>query len=66
MSPQRPDTSPAMKPIEVSAELKALMRRLKLGLDRLELPLRPPPDVQLRSAVSFEHAGGPALPVEGP
>lgn len=31
MSPTRPDTAPAAKPIEVSAELKALMRRLKLG-----------------------------------
>ena len=31
MSPQRPDAAPAVKPIEVSAELKALMRRLKLG-----------------------------------
>jgi DNA replication protein DnaC len=31
VSPQRPDAAPAVKPIEVSAELKALMRRLKLG-----------------------------------
>jgi DNA replication protein DnaC len=31
MSPTRPDAAPAVKPIEVSAELKALMRRLKLG-----------------------------------
>jgi DNA replication protein DnaC len=31
MSPARPDTTPAVKPIEVSAELKTLMRRLKLG-----------------------------------
>jgi polynucleotide 5'-kinase involved in rRNA processing len=31
MSPARPDTAPAVKPIEVSGELKALMRRLKLG-----------------------------------
>ena len=31
MSPQRPDAAPAVKPIEVSADLKALMRRLKLG-----------------------------------
>src|SRR2546423_12517160 len=31
MSPARPDTTPAVKPIEVSPELKALMRRLKLG-----------------------------------
>jgi hypothetical protein len=31
MSPTRPDTTPAVKLIEVSAELKALMRRLKLG-----------------------------------
>lgn len=31
MSPARPDTTPAVKPIEVSTELKALMRRLKLG-----------------------------------
>ena len=31
MSPARPDTAPAVRPIEVSAELKALMRRLKLG-----------------------------------
>ncbi|MGV0790175.1 ATP-binding protein [Mycolicibacterium sp. XJ1819] len=28
---RRPDASPAVKPIEVSADLKALMRRLKLG-----------------------------------
>ena len=37
MSPARPDAAPAVKPIEVSAELKALMRRLKLGqlLDKL-------------------------------
>lgn len=26
-----PDAEPAVKPIEVTAELKALMRRLKLG-----------------------------------
>jgi len=31
MSPARPDATPAVKPIEVSSELKALMRRLKLG-----------------------------------
>ncbi|MFI5783520.1 ATP-binding protein [Nocardia sp. NPDC051570] len=32
MSPaRRPDTTPAAKPIEVSPELKSLMRRLKLG-----------------------------------
>ena len=31
MSPARPDATPAVKPIEVSADLKALMRRLKLG-----------------------------------
>ena len=31
MSPARPDTTPAVKPIEVSGDLKALMRRLKLG-----------------------------------
>jgi hypothetical protein len=31
MSPARPDAAPAVKPIEVSGELKALMRRLKLG-----------------------------------
>jgi len=31
MSPARPDAAPAVKPIEVSPELKALMRRLKLG-----------------------------------
>lgn len=31
MSPTRPDTAPAVKPIEISADLKALMRRLKLG-----------------------------------
>jgi hypothetical protein len=31
VSPQRPDAAPAVKPIEVSTELKALMRRLKLG-----------------------------------
>ena len=31
MNPARPDAAPAVKPIEVSAELKALMRRLKLG-----------------------------------
>lgn len=31
MSPARPDVAPAVKPIEVSTELKALMRRLKLG-----------------------------------
>jgi len=31
MSPARPDAAPAVKPIEVTAELKALMRRLKLG-----------------------------------
>ena len=31
MSPARPDAAPAAKPIEVSADLKALMRRLKLG-----------------------------------
>jgi hypothetical protein len=31
MSPARPDTSPAVKPMEVSADLKGLMRRLKLG-----------------------------------
>ena len=31
MSPARPDATPAAKPIEVSGELKALMRRLKLG-----------------------------------
>jgi hypothetical protein len=31
MSPTRPDAPPAAKPIEVSAELKSLMRRLKLG-----------------------------------
>jgi hypothetical protein len=31
MSPARPDATPAGKPIEVSGELKALMRRLKLG-----------------------------------
>lgn len=31
MSPARPDAAPAVKPIEVSADLKALMRRLKLG-----------------------------------
>ncbi len=31
MSPPRPDAAPAVKPIEVSPELKALMRRLKLG-----------------------------------
>src|ERR1700755_1805195 len=30
MSPARPDATP-VKPIEVSADLKALMRRLKLG-----------------------------------
>lgn len=28
---RRPDAAPAVKPIEVSADLKALMRRLKLG-----------------------------------
>jgi DNA replication protein DnaC len=31
MSPARPDATPAVKPIEVSSELKSLMRRLKLG-----------------------------------
>ena len=31
MSPARPDAAPAVKPIEVSPDLKALMRRLKLG-----------------------------------
>jgi DNA replication protein DnaC len=31
MSPRRPDATPAVKPIEVSPELKSLMRRLKLG-----------------------------------
>jgi DNA replication protein DnaC len=31
MSPARPDAIPAVKPIEVSPELKSLMRRLKLG-----------------------------------
>jgi DNA replication protein DnaC len=31
MSPARPDATPAVKPIEVTPELKALMRRLKLG-----------------------------------
>ena len=31
MSPRRPDAAPAVKPIEVSPELKSLMRRLKLG-----------------------------------
>ena len=31
MSPARPDATPAAKPIEVSADLKSLMRRLKLG-----------------------------------
>ena|SRR5690242_12246474 len=31
MSPARPDAAPAVKPIEMSADLKALMRRLKLG-----------------------------------
>jgi DNA replication protein DnaC len=31
MSPARPEATPAAKPIEVSGELKALMRRLKLG-----------------------------------
>jgi hypothetical protein len=31
MSPARPDAAPAVKPIEVSSALKALMRRLKLG-----------------------------------
>lgn len=31
MSPARPDVAPAVKPIEVSTELKALMRRPKLG-----------------------------------
>ena len=31
MSPARPDATPAAKPIEVTGELKALMRRLKLG-----------------------------------
>ena len=33
MSPTRPDATPAVKPIEVSPELKALMRRLKDELD---------------------------------
>src|SRR5947209_2145498 len=40
--------------------------RLKLGLDRLEVPLGPTPDVQPRRALAVEHAGGPALPAEGP
>ncbi|GFG99460.1 ATP-binding protein [Mycobacterium timonense] len=31
MSPARPDATPAVKPIEISADLKVLMRRLKLG-----------------------------------
>ena len=31
MRPARPDATPAAKPIEVTGELKALMRRLKLG-----------------------------------
>ncbi len=31
MNPARPDATPAAKPIEVSADLKSLMRRLKLG-----------------------------------
>lgn len=31
MSPARPNTTPAVKPIEVSADLKTLMRRLKLA-----------------------------------
>lgn len=31
MSHRRPDAAPAVKPTEVSAELKSLMRRLKLG-----------------------------------
>ena len=31
MSPARPDAAPAAKPIEVSPELKSLMRRIKLG-----------------------------------
>jgi hypothetical protein len=31
MNPQRPDAAPTVKPIEVSTDLKALMRRLKLG-----------------------------------
>ena len=34
MSTARPDAPPAVNPIEVSAELKALMRRLKLGQHR--------------------------------
>jgi IstB-like ATP binding protein len=41
MSPQRPDASPAVKPIEVSADLKALMRRLRLGQLLDTLPERP-------------------------
>ena len=41
MSPARPDTAPAVKPIEVSGELKALMRRLKLGQLLDTLPERP-------------------------
>src|SRR5262249_7352330 len=40
--------------------------RLKLGLDRLEVPLGLPPDVQLRRALAFEHTGSPAFPAECP
>jgi len=40
MNPARPDATPAVKPIEVSAELKALMRRLKLGQLLETLPER--------------------------
>jgi hypothetical protein len=40
MSPARPDATPAAKPIEVSADLKSLMRRLKVGQLLDTLPTR--------------------------
>src|SRR5262249_52774238 len=49
-----------------SVVVKPHTDRLKLGLDRLEGSLGPPPDVQLRGPLTFEHAGSPAFPAECP
>jgi len=55
MSPARPDTTPAVKPIEVSPELKALMRRLKLGqlLDTSRNDSRWPQPTDCRITISW-------------
>jgi hypothetical protein len=55
MSPARPDATPAVKPIEVCPDLKALMRRLKLGqlLDTLPERLALPARIDCRTTISW-------------